>query len=64
MALVLRHEWLKSLQRWLETEGYSRVSVRFYMACLHRLADWLAANNLEPIRLAESEILELYFAQH
>ena len=64
MALVLRHEWLKSLQRWLETEGYSRVSVRFYLACLHRLADWLAANNLEPTRLAESEILELYFAQH
>lgn len=62
--MLLRHEWLKSLQQWLKREGYSRVSVRFYLACLHRLADWLSEHNLEPIRLAEPEIVDSYFDQH
>lgn len=64
LPLFLRHEWLKRLQQWLKSEGYSRVSVRFYLACLHRLADWLYEQNLDPIRLADPEVVELYFAQH
>ena len=64
MSLVLGHEWLSGLRGWLEEMGYSRVSVRFYLACLHRLADWLVTQQWEPSRLAEEGVLELYFAQH
>lgn len=64
LPLFLRHDWLKRLQQWLKSEGYSRVSVRFYLACLHRLADWLYEQNLDPIRLADPEVVEVYFAQH